>query len=129
MIATEIAGQDARAGGVLRRGPPLLAFAWAALVAVLLLTALLVTLLGKASDGDPSIAFDLAPPGGARSKAMDGSPSDALPSSVTSNAVSSRTATSAAQANANSGGPRRSTPPARASCPAISVAIMPPYIA
>ncbi|SRR5665213_299919 len=61
MIATEMAGQDARAGGALRRGPPLLAFAWAALVAILLLTALLVTLLGKASDGDPSVAFDLAP--------------------------------------------------------------------
>ncbi len=62
MAASEMAGQDALAGGALRRGLPVLAFAWLALLALLLLAALLVTLLGKASDGDPSIAFDLTPP-------------------------------------------------------------------
>ncbi len=40
---------------------PLLLLAWVLLLALLLAVAGAITIFGKASDGDPSVAFNLAP--------------------------------------------------------------------
>jgi polysaccharide deacetylase 2 family uncharacterized protein YibQ len=55
-----MAGQDEWADGATRRFP-LLLFAWVVLLAVLLAIAGAIALFGKASDGDPSVAFNIAP--------------------------------------------------------------------
>ena len=60
MTTSGVAGQDEWADGSQRR-VPLLLLGWAGLLAMLLLIALAITIFGKASDGDPSVAFNLTP--------------------------------------------------------------------
>jgi polysaccharide deacetylase 2 family uncharacterized protein YibQ len=55
-----MAGQDEWADGAVRRFP-LLSIAWIVLLALLLAVAVAITIFGKASDGEPSIAFSLTP--------------------------------------------------------------------
>ena len=61
MATSGLAGQDELADGAARRFPQLLLLAWTLLIALLLATAGAVTFFGKASDGEPSVAFDIAP--------------------------------------------------------------------
>jgi polysaccharide deacetylase 2 family uncharacterized protein YibQ len=60
MTTSGMAGQDEWADGATRRFP-LLLLAWVVLLAVLLVVAGAITIFGKASDGDPAVAFNLTP--------------------------------------------------------------------
>ncbi|HEY5337306.1 MAG TPA: divergent polysaccharide deacetylase family protein [Rhizomicrobium sp.] len=62
MAARGLAGQDELADGAGRRSTHPLALAWFLLIALLLLGAAAIAIFGKASDGEPSAKFDLAPP-------------------------------------------------------------------
>jgi polysaccharide deacetylase 2 family uncharacterized protein YibQ len=59
MVASEMAGEDALADGAVRR--PILLLAWIVLLVLLAATAATITFLGKPSDGEPFVAFDIAP--------------------------------------------------------------------
>jgi polysaccharide deacetylase 2 family uncharacterized protein YibQ len=60
MTTSELAGQDEWADGAKRRFP-LLLLAWVVLLAALLMVAAAIAIFGKASDGDPKVAFTIAP--------------------------------------------------------------------
>ena len=60
MATSGIAGQDEWADGATRRFP-LLLLAWVVLLAVLLAIAGAIAIFGKASDGDPSVGFNITP--------------------------------------------------------------------
>jgi polysaccharide deacetylase 2 family uncharacterized protein YibQ len=60
MATSEMAGQDGLTDGAARRFP-LLLLAWVLLLAMLLTVAIGITIFGKASDGDPQIAFNISP--------------------------------------------------------------------
>jgi polysaccharide deacetylase 2 family uncharacterized protein YibQ len=61
MVVSDAADDGALTGGAVRRGAPILLYAWAGLLAVLLIAAIWIAFAGNASDGEPSLAFDLAP--------------------------------------------------------------------
>jgi polysaccharide deacetylase 2 family uncharacterized protein YibQ len=60
MTTSELAGQDEWADGAKRRFPMLL-LAWVVLLAALLVVAGGIAIFGNASDGDPKVAFTIAP--------------------------------------------------------------------
>jgi hypothetical protein len=60
MASSEMVEEEEWADGATRRFP-LLLLAWVLLLALLLAVAGTVAIFGKASDGDPSVAFNLAP--------------------------------------------------------------------